>query len=84
MEADDIALRRLRWRARRGMRELDLVLRSFVERQLPALDAAGRDAFSALLEVDDVTLLDWCTGRSVPADPRFAQLVAALRAGAGR
>ena len=77
--AEDIALRRLRWRARRGMLELDLYLQPFVERAGPTLDADDRAAFEAILETDDVVLLEWCAGRSQPVEPRFARLIGMLR-----
>ena len=38
---------RIRWRCRRGMLELDLVLTSFLESQLDNLDDAQLDAFEA-------------------------------------
>jgi antitoxin CptB len=55
-------LERMRWRCRRGMLELDIVLGRFVEKHYPALDAAQRAAFDALLDMPDVALWDMITG----------------------
>ena len=70
---------RLRWRCRRGLLELDLILPAFLERQWPWLDAGQRERFEELLESPDNDLLDWVLGREEPADPRFAGVVRLLR-----
>ncbi|OGA23345.1 MAG: hypothetical protein A3I02_10485 [Betaproteobacteria bacterium RIFCSPLOWO2_02_FULL_67_26] len=72
---------RVRWRCRRGLLELDLVLGEFLERCYGGLDADGRRLFDELLEQPDNDLLDLAMGRSEPP-PRYRALVAMLR-GAG-
>lgn len=69
-------LERVRWRCRRGMLELDIVLVRFVERHYEALDAAGREAFDALLDMPDAALWDIITGKgNAPlADSQLAVL----------
>ncbi len=59
-------LERIRWRTRRGMLELDIVLARFVARHYAALDEAGQVAFDALLEVPDTELWDMITGKAAP------------------
>lgn len=54
---------RIRWRCRRGMLELDLVLQAFVERHLAALDDGKIDALNAMLMRPDPELLDLVMGR---------------------
>ena len=49
-------MNRLRWKCRRGMLELDLVLQQFLERDYVALDRAAQQAFDALLESGDEEL----------------------------
>ncbi len=56
-------LERVRWRCRRGMLELDIVLGRFVDRRFSELDDVRRRAFDALLEVPDATLWDMIMGR---------------------
>lgn len=65
-ETDPLALRRKRllYQSRhRGMKEADLLIGSFAERHLPAMDARQLDAFERLLAEDDADLLDWAAAR---------------------
>ena len=73
----DIA--RLRWRCRRGMRELDAVLRSFVDSELAALNGADFVRFERILDLPDPELLAYLTGRSAPADLDIARLIDRVR-----
>jgi len=79
-EAADAALNRLRWRCRRGMRELDMVLERFLLRDYPQLDAPARAAFSALLEAADPMLYDWLLGRAAAPSEDQAAIVTRLQA----
>ncbi len=67
-------MERIRWRTRRGMLELDIVLGRFVERHYAELDGAGRAAFDALLDMPDVELWDMITGKATPAAECLAVL----------
>jgi antitoxin CptB len=58
---------RVRWRCRRGLLELDLILARFLDRHYAGLDAGQRQAFDRLLEAPDNDLLDLAMGR-VEAD----------------
>ena len=79
MPAEESNTGRMRWRCRRGMLELDLLLEGFLDHQYPGLAAADRQAFSRLLEFPDQVLLEWLTGKIVPADPEMRRLVQAIR-----
>jgi antitoxin CptB len=57
-------IERVRWRCRRGLLELDIVLGRFVERHYAGLDEAGRQAFEALLDMPDNPLWDMIAGRA--------------------
>lgn len=70
----------LRWRSRRGLLELELMLKPFVERCLGTLAPADRDRYAALLEYDDCDLYDWLQKRAEPADPALASLLETIRA----
>jgi len=70
---------RIRWRCRRGLLELDLVLAAFVERHYARLDAQELGRFRALLEWPDHDLFDLVMGRTEPDDARYAKLVERLR-----
>ncbi len=73
---------RMRWRCRRGMKELELLLEGFLERGYARLDQAGRAAFERLLEMPDPVLAGWLIGDARPMDGEMARVVAAIRAGA--
>jgi antitoxin CptB len=70
---------RIRWRCRRGLLELDLILKRFLEVHFDRLDARQRELFSELLDQPDNDLLDWALGRGVPDDPRYLPVVQLLR-----
>ena len=71
---------RIRWRCRRGLLELDLVLKRFLEHRFDTLDADGRRLFDELLDTPDNDLLDMALGRAEPA-PRYRAMVEMLREG---
>lgn len=73
-------LDRIRWRCRRGMLELDLVLEAFLERHLASLDAARLEAFRRLLERTDPELLDLVMGHCEADRPDERAVLALLRA----
>jgi antitoxin CptB len=67
LQAD--ALRRLRWRARRGLLENDLLVGRFLDREGPALAADAAAALARLLDLSEAELLDLLLGRSVLPAP---------------
>jgi succinate dehydrogenase flavin-adding protein (antitoxin of CptAB toxin-antitoxin module) len=71
---------RVRWRCRRGLLELDLILQRFLDGPFTGLGARERALFDELLGAPDNDLLDWALGRSEPADARYRGLVRLLRA----
>ncbi|HEY0178421.1 MAG TPA: succinate dehydrogenase assembly factor 2 [Dokdonella sp.] len=77
--SDAPSLRRLRWRCRRGTRELDLLLEWWLDERYPHADAARRAAFAELLELQDPELWSRLAG-AVAAEPRFAAIVDEIRA----
>jgi antitoxin CptB len=57
---------RLRWRCRRGMRELDQLLGQWLDARFAQADASAQRAFAELLEQPDPQLWDWLSGRQAP------------------
>jgi len=52
----------------RGIREMDLILGGFADREIATLTDAEMDQYELLLEVQDADILSWVTGTSpVPA-----------------
>lgn len=59
---DSMELRRLRWQCRRGMKELDIVLTRYLDRDYAQASEAERLAFQALLEQEDPVIWTWVLG----------------------
>lgn len=71
---------RLRWRCRRGTRELDSLLGGWLEERHGQADERMRADFERLLDVQDPDLWDWLMGHSQPTDAGFAAIVHEIRA----
>ena len=79
----DPKIARLRWRCRRGMRELDALLLGFVDRCGADFTGAEIAAFEGVLELPDPVLHSYLLGRSAPTDAATAELIGRIRAGVG-
>jgi antitoxin CptB len=64
---DPVRRRRLRWRARRGLLENDLLLTRFLDRREASLSDADVAGLDRLLEQPDNELLDLILRRTEPA-----------------
>ncbi len=70
---------KLRWRCRRGMKELDLLTLGYLERHYPGASAEDQQAFAELLELQDPLLMSYMVGRETPADATTARVVGVMR-----
>ena len=52
-------VRKLRWLCRRGMKELDVLLESFLEQNQQALESGSWPEFEALLQSEDDIFWNW-------------------------
>jgi antitoxin CptB len=77
--APDPEARRLLWRCRRGMKELDVILERFAREALPLASKEERGALAELLALPDPLLAGYLLGETTPADPRLASLAARIR-----
>lgn len=74
-EEERAVLERLRWRCRRGLLELDIVLGRFVE-HYAGLDDSQRIVFDEMLNMPDTVLWDMIGGKiPVERDDQRALLV---------
>jgi antitoxin CptB len=73
---DRVALERLKWKCRRGLLELDLVLERILEQQLGSEDISH---LNELLDLPDNDLWAIVNGRSDGYERRFDGIVARLR-----
>jgi antitoxin CptB len=71
-------LNRMRWAARRGMLELDLVLEPFVTSRYVQLGEADRSTFQRLLQCEDQDLYAWLLQRGDPEDEELAAIVSQI------
>jgi antitoxin CptB len=69
----------LRWRCRRGMRELDVMLTRYLDREWDAASPAERDAFVQLIELQDPELFGYLFGRTTPAEDMQRAVIASIR-----
>jgi len=72
-------LARLRWRARRGLLENDLVLERFLAARGATLNEAEVDSLDRLLDMTDNDLWDLIAGRTETGDEMLKPMVDALR-----
>ena len=77
---NETQLRRLRWRARRGLLENDLILERFLTREGDTLDPRAATALQRLLELGDNELLDLLLERAQLRAPLDTEDVRALLA----
>ncbi len=74
------ALNRVRWRCRRGLLELDLVLARFAERHLEDLTLEEMEAFAGLLERPDLDLWELIGSTTQYGDEHANRVLGKLRA----
>ena len=74
-DVDPVELKRLKWRCRRGMRELDQLMERFLDHSFATSSEADRALFLKLLDTEDDILWRWCMGRERPEDPALAGFV---------
>jgi len=65
----DSDIGKLRWRCRRGMKELDLLLTRYVDEQYREAAPDHRQAFRRLLDCHDPLIYDYLLGRVSPLMP---------------
>ena len=79
-QADSALSKRLRWRCRRGLKELDVMLERFLDSGFNQLSVEQQTHFAQFLEEQDLDLLEWLTGKSEPTEPEYSDLIATINA----
>jgi antitoxin CptB len=74
----DVESRKLLWRCRRGMKELDVVLERYARAHLERATADERQVFAKLLDLPDPELAEYFLGHATPDDPELARLTRAI------
>jgi antitoxin CptB len=76
--SDVSSLSRLRWQCRRGMRELDVLMSRWLERDWTAASSAERTAFEQLLGLQDPQLAEYLLRGEPHPDPVAAGVIARM------
>jgi antitoxin CptB len=74
----DATRRRLAWRCRRGMQELDILLDRYLREQYESASNEERAAFAALLDLPDPLVARYLLGGVTPPDSALAMLMRRL------
>jgi antitoxin CptB len=81
----DVRRRRLLFRAtHRGTHETDLLVGGFVAARIHGLTPAEMDALEAVMELPDIDLADWLTGRMPVPDEVASPMLLRMRDAAGQ
>ena len=75
----ELAVKRMEWRCRRGMLELDLMFTRFVRQALPGLNDAQIAALDKLLDLPDNELWNLVTSLECSQDIETEQVLTMLR-----
>ncbi|MGR8942106.1 MAG: FAD assembly factor SdhE [Gammaproteobacteria bacterium] len=73
------AYEKLKWRCRRGVVELDILLLRYLENRYLGTERDEQDRFADLLSWEDDELLAVLLGGKAPEDHRFDALIASIR-----
>lgn len=74
-----VEMARLRWLCRRGMKELDVLLESFLQHRFDSLDETQRTAFMRLLQLEDPDLNAMLLGKQPAPDNECDEILGLLR-----
>ena len=75
----DFNMARLRWRCRRGMRELDVMLTRYLDQVWATASPTERDAFLQLVDLQDPDLFGYLVGRTTPTEESQRAIIACIR-----
>lgn len=70
---------RLKWLCRRGMKELDILMETYLSQEYPHDTPERQQAFASLLEYQDPLILDLLFNRVDDDDPEIQALITILR-----
>ena len=74
---DTVSLARIRWRCRRGLLELDIVLERFIGRYAN-LDTQQKLIFDELLDLPDIRLWELISGKESASNDGQRELIALI------
>lgn len=69
----------IKWRCRRGMLELDILLKRYLDHHYSSASAQEQALFCRLIELTDPELYDQLMGAQNLRDPAYERIVQAIR-----
>lgn len=69
----------LRWRCRRGMREMDQLLIRYLEQDYADSSVAQKSTFQAILALPDPELIGYLIGGQLAADSEVAHVIRCIQ-----
>ncbi len=72
-------LARLKWRCRRGMKELDLFLIPFINSNISSLTTSDIETLEIMLEEPDPDLYSWLAGYCCPLNAEWEAMCEKIR-----
>ena len=70
-------VQKLRWKSRKGIRELDILLQSFLDNEFTKLNDSDKKIFEELIEFETYDLFNAITGKS-SYDVRYESIIKKL------
>ena len=75
MNTDSIELSKIRWRCRRGTKELDHLLLSYFENHYQDANESERASFEEMLSLQDNVLIEMCADPQHIEDKKWQQII---------
>ncbi len=79
MSHQSIEYSEFKWRCRRGMLELDILLNTYLDNNYTSMSVAQGDVFNTLLDYPDQVLLDLLMGNMQSSDENISGLVSRIQ-----
>jgi antitoxin CptB len=70
---------RLLWHCRRGIREMDILFREFIDQHYDQLNDDEKRNFSKLLDEADLDILNWIMGKDIPKSDNLKHIITLIR-----
>ncbi len=70
---------RLLWHCRRGIREMDILFREFIEQHYDDLNDDDKQSFSKLLNEADLDILNWIMEKDTPDTDELKNIISIIR-----
>ncbi len=79
MEKNNINPKKIRWKCRRGMLELDLIVGKFFEQYFETLSPHQQLAFDELLEMPDPVIQSWLLQQEIPVENNLLEIIGLIK-----